>query len=125
MPLPSVINGAKQCEVLSKRTRLRCQNPAAYGCRACRMHGAHESRKSPHGANHPQYKNGNETKGSRLERSRMSAMFLYLRDIGDTINLFIGPKTRGRKPNQYVKLDLSDPEQMKLAIVLSMQKEKK
>lgn len=125
MPLPSVINGAKQCEVLSKRTRLRCQNPAAYGCRACRMHGAHESRKSPQGASHPQYKNGNETKESRLERSHMSAVFLYLRDIGDTINLFIGPKTRGRRPNQYVKLDLSDPEQMNLAIVLSMRKEKK
>jgi len=55
----------------------------------------------------------------------MSAMFLYLRDIGDTINLFIGSKTRGRRPNQYIKLDLSDPEQMKLAIVLSLRKEKK
>lgn len=125
MPLPSVKNGAKQCEVLSKRTRLRCQNPAAHGCRACRMHGAHKSRKSPQGASHPQYKNGNETKKSRLERSRMSAMFLYLRDIGDSINLFIGAKTRGRRPNQYIKLDLSDPEQMELAILLSMHKERK
>jgi hypothetical protein len=89
------------------------------------MHGAHASRKSPQGTSHPQYKNGNETKESRLERSRVSAMFLYLRDIGDTINLFTGPKTRGRRPNQYVKLDLSDPEQMKLAIILSMRNEKK
>ena len=125
MPLQSVLNGANQCQVLTKRTRQRCKNPAAFGCASCRMHGAHKSRNVLRGANHPQYKNGNETKGSRLERSRMSAMFLYLRDIGDTINLFIGPKTRGRRPNQYIKLDLSDPEQMKLAIVLSMRKEKK
>ncbi len=118
MPLPSVLNGAKKCEVLTKRTKLRCKNPAAYGCRACRMHGAHKSRKSPQGVSHPQYRNGNETKKSRKQRSRESARFLYLRDIGDTINLFTGPKTRGRRPIQYRKLDLSDPEQMKLAMAL-------
>lgn len=125
MPLPSVLNGAKQCEVLTKRTKLRCKNPAAYGCRACRLHGAHKSRKSPQGASHPQYRNGDETKKSRAERSRASARFLYLRDIGDTINLFTGPKTRGRRPNEYIKLNLSDPEQIKVAIILSMHKDEK
>lgn len=123
MPLPSVQNGAKQCQVLSKRTRRQCLNPAAYGCRACRMHGAHKSRKSPQGADHPQYRNGNETKKARAERSRVSAMFLYLRDIGDSINLFAGPKTRGRRPGQYRRLDLNDPEQMMLAISLTLRKD--
>ena len=123
MPLPSVINGAKQCEVLSKRTKLRCQNPAAYGCKACRMHGAHQSRNSLQGADHPQYRKGYETKEARIERSRKSAMFLYLRDIGDTINLFTGPKTSGRRPNHYIKLDLSDPDQMALAIFFTLAKE--
>lgn len=123
MPLPSVQNGAKQCQVLSKRTKQQCLNPAAYGCRACRMHGAHKSRKSPQGADHPQYRNGNETKKARAERSRVSAMFLYLRDIGDSINLFVGPKTRGRRPSQYRRLDLNDPEQMMLAISLTLRKD--
>lgn len=120
MPLPSILNGAKQCEVFTKRTKQRCQNPAAYGCRACRMHGAHRSRNSPRGADHPQYRKGHETKEARIERSRKSAMFLYLRDIGDSINLFVGPKTPGRRPSQYVKLDLADPNQMALAILLSL-----
>jgi len=122
MPLPSVQNGAKQCQVLSKRTGQRCLNPAAYQCKACRMHGAHKSRNSPQGVSHPQFTNGNETKEARSERSRASAMLLYLRDIGDSINLFTGPKTRGRRPNQYIKLDLKDPEQLKLAITLTMVK---
>jgi hypothetical protein len=80
------------------------------------MHGAHKTRSALQGANHPQYRNGNETKTARIERSRMSALFLYLRDIGDTIHMFTGPKTRGRRPNQYVKLDLSDPKQLAYAI---------
>jgi len=125
MPLPSVQNGAKQCQVLSKRTKQPCQNPAAFGCRACRMHGAHRSRNSPQGANHTQYRNGNETKAARTERSRTSAMFLYLRDIGDSISMFVGPKTRGRRPNQYCRLDLNDPAQMILAISLVLQKPSK
>jgi hypothetical protein len=86
------------------------------------MHGAHKSRNSPQGVSHPQFTNGNETKEARSERSRASAMLLYLRDIGDSINLFTGPKTRGRRPNQYIKLDLKDPEQLKLAITLTMVK---
>lgn len=122
MPLPSVQNGAKQCQVLTKRGKQRCMNPAAFGCSSCRMHGAHKSRNVLQGQDHPQYKNGSETKEARAERSQLSAMFLYLRDIGDTINLFVGPKTRGRRPSQYHKLDLNDPEQMKLAIALTLRK---
>ena len=122
MPLPSVLNGANRCQVLTKRTRLPCKNPAAYGCKSCRMHGAHKSRNTLQGANHPQYRNGNETKGARIERSRMSTMFLYLRDIGDTIHMFTGPKTRGRHPSQYVKLDLSDPKQMAYALAFTANK---
>jgi hypothetical protein len=87
------------------------------------MHGAHKSRNSPRGANHPQYRKGYETKEARIERSRKSAMFNYLQDIGDSINLFVGPKTPGRKSAQYVKLDLTDPDQMALAILFTLAKE--
>jgi len=83
------------------------------------MHGAHKSRNVLRGTNHPQYKNGAETKESKALRSRKSTMFLYLRDIGDSINLFSGEKTRGRKPIGYVKLDMTDPEQLAIAIVKS------
>jgi len=121
MPLPSIINGAKQCQVMTKRTKQRCKNLAAYGCTSCRMHGAHKSKNVLRGKDHPQYKNGKQTKEAKAFRSRKSTMFLYLRDIGDSINLFSGEKTRGRKPIGYVKLDMTDPEQLAIAIVKSLQ----
>jgi hypothetical protein len=116
MPLPSVLNGAKQCQVMTKRTKLRCKNPAAYDCKACRMHGAHKSKNVLRDKNHPQYKNGGETLEAKKNRSKKSATLLYLRDIGDTVQLFNGIKTRGRKPKTYLKLDLTQPENMRYVI---------
>ena len=117
MPLPSVLNGAKKCQVLTKRNNQSCKNPAAYGCKACRMHGAHKSRNVLQGANHPQYKNGTETKAVRAERSNASAKLLYIRDLGDNIGMFNGTKTRGRKPNGYRKLNMDNPAQRGLALL--------
>lgn len=117
MPLQSVLNGAKQCQVLTKRTRLRCKNPAAYGCLACRMHGAHKSRNVLQGIDHPQYKHGKRSIKGKDEYSRASSQLLTLRDIGDHINMFNGGHTRGRKPNGYIKLNLNCPEQLILAIL--------
>jgi hypothetical protein len=106
MPLPSVLIGAKQCQVTTKRTKKRCKNPAAYGCASCRMHGAHKSRKVLKGKAHPQYKHGRETTEAKELRSRKSAIFLYLRDMGDIFGIFSGAHTRGRKPLAYKYLDL-------------------
>jgi hypothetical protein len=124
MPLQSVLNGAKQCLVLTKRTRQRCKNPAAYGCASCRMHGAHKSRNVLRGANHPQYINGERTKESEEEQRKSSTILLTLRDIGDHINLFNGDYTRGRKPKGYVKYDMNDPEQLALAILATLREPK-
>ena len=103
MPLPSVLNGAIQCQVLTKRTKQRCKNPTAYGCVSCRMHGAHKSRNVLRGANHPQYKHGERTKEVESEHRRASITLLTLRDIGDSIDMFNGGHTRGRKPKGYAK----------------------
>ena len=43
----------------------------------------------------------------------------YLRDSGDHIGMFHSGHTKGRKPTGYLKLDMNDPEQLKLAILLS------
>lgn len=123
MPLQSVLNGAQQCQVLTKRTRLRCKNPAAYGCLACRMHGAHKSRNVLRGANHPRYKDGERTMKSEDEHRKSSVILLTLRDLGDHIKLFNGDYTRGRKPKGYVKYDMDDPEQLALAILASLREE--
>ena len=123
MPLPSLLNGAKQCQVMTKRTKQRCKNPAAYGCKSCRMHGAHKSRNVLRGKYHPKFKNGNETLEVRFSRSENSAMLLNLRDIGDTIGMFSGTHTRGRKPRFYSATDLTRPENL-LAVLLKTLKQK-
>ena len=118
MPLPSLLNGAKQCQVLTKRTKLRCKNLAAYGCKACRMHGAHKSKNVLRGAKHPQYKNGGETLESKAERNVKSIMFRYLTDLGNHCKVFSKKiNTKGRPPKGYVKLDLNDPEMLAFAII--------
>lgn len=117
MPLPSLLNGAKQCQVMTRHTKQRCKNPAAYGCRSCRMHGAHKSKNTLRGIDHPQYRNGERTKESESEHRRVSTMLLTLRDIGDSIGMFSGTHTRGRKPNGYKKLDASNPDQLIIAIL--------
>jgi hypothetical protein len=117
MPLPSLLNGAIQCQVVTKRTKTRCKNPAAYGCKACRMHGAHRSRNVLEGVNHPRYKNGERTKNRETEHRRASTVLLTLRDIGDYLEMFTGTHTRGRKPNGYTKYDLKDAAQLIQAII--------
>ena len=118
MPLPSLLNGAKQCQVMTKRTKARCKNPAAYGCNACRMHGAHKSKNVLRGANHPQYRNGEETLEAKAERNEKSVMFRYLTDLGNHCNMFYKElKTQGRTPSGYARLDLTDPDQLALAIL--------
>ena len=116
MPLPSVLNGAKQCQVLTKRTRLRCKNPAAYGCLACRMHGAHKSKRVLRGKDHPQYKTGERTKLREAEHRKASILLLTLRDLGDSIGMFSGGYVRGRKPIGYKKYEPTDPVEFAAAI---------
>jgi hypothetical protein len=86
MPLPSILKGAKQCQVMTKRSKSRCKNPCAYGSeKACRMHGSHRSRNVPRGPSHTQYKNGEETKEAKAERSEKreaTAISLKPRTLG-------------------------------------------
>ena len=118
MPLPSVLNGANQCRVLTKRTGQQCKNPAAFGCASCRMHGTHKSRNVLRGVNHPHYQTGGETLEANAMRTEKSEMFRYLTDLGNHCNLFYKEiKTKGRPPSGYEKLDLNDPEQLALAIL--------
>jgi hypothetical protein len=81
------------------------------------MHGAHKSKNVLYGAKHPQYINGEETKVARAERSKKSSLFLYLRDIGDSIGIFTGSHTKGRKPYGYEKLNLEDSAELEKAIL--------
>lgn len=89
MPLPSVtIYGANQCQGRSKRTGLPCNNPAAFGCRTCRMHGAHRSRRAAGGIEHWNYRHGRETQTAKLARSESLAELRQLLAIGRLLGMF-------------------------------------
>ena len=99
MPLPSVSkHSASQCTAQAKSTKHRCLNPAAYGCRTCRLHGARKPNSIKRGKDHPNFKDGAET----LERKRQrSTKLAELRKIEDDLIMrgFIKCKrTVGRKP---------------------------
>ncbi len=122
MPLPSVLNGALQCTKLCKRTGIRCKNPCAYGSKvACKTHGSHKSRNVLRGTDHPRFSHGERTKEVETEHRRASITLLTLRDIGDYLNMFNGGHNSGRKPNGYRKYDMSDPEELALAILATVQ----
>jgi len=121
MPLPSVVNGAARCAVKCKRTGTRCKNPAAFGCKSCRMHGAHKSRNTLQGVNHPKYRHGQKTKES-IEKNQKTLLRLHtLEEIGHHIKMFSegSPRTRGRKPTGWEALDLNDPTQLAMAVLKS------
>ena len=127
MPLPSVaIHGARQCKAITKRSKKRCLNPAAYGCSTCRYHGATPvySRKSVAGEDHPQFKHGRDTKLAKERHQQTMVKLLLLEDLGHHIKMFPegATRTRGRKPNGYLKLNLSDPIQLAIVILRTMEK---
>ena len=103
MPLPSVLNGARQCQANSKRSGKRCLNPAAYGCRTCRYHGAHRPQEAPAGEDHWNYQHGKATKKKRAEDAVSATKLLLLRDLGNRLGLFGEQPTgwAGRTPTLY------------------------
>ena len=67
-------------------------------------------------------KHGQETQEARAERSAKSLMFKYLLDLGNYTDLFYKQiKVRGRPPLGYTHLDLTDPEQLAIAILKTKQ----
>jgi len=113
MPLPNIRLGlARQCECRSKRSGQRCLNPAAFGTRACRFHGAYRQRRVLRGADHPNYQHGQATLEARDEHSRAAARLHHLFDLGKAAGLFYPAKEtigRGRKPKHYEHLNPNDP----------------
>jgi hypothetical protein len=97
-----------RCQAHSKRTKLQCGAPAERGKRVCRFHGARSTgAKTKEGRlriTHSKTLHGNETRQARIERSDMSAKILAMEDILFLINAATGPRTRGRKPENYTPI---------------------
>ena len=79
MPLPSVAIGhAKQCEAICRARGDRCRNPAAFGMRTCRYHGARRPETVRSGDQHPNYRHGWETQQSKKRRAEAFARLKLL-----------------------------------------------
>ena len=99
MPLASVSkHRAKQCSARAKSTQNRCLNPAAYGCKTCRLHGARRRSSIKRGQSHPNYKNGAETLEAKRQRSLKLAELRVIEDDLIRRGLIRGNRTAGRKP---------------------------
>ncbi len=109
MPLPSISkHGAKQCTAKSKRTSLPCNNPAAYGCRTCRMHGARKKDSIKRGKQHPNFTLGNRTLESQKQASEQSARLQMLEDALHLLGMTTAKRSRGRKSAGYCKINSVD-----------------
>ena len=99
MPLPSVSQyRAKQCTAHAKSTQHRCLNPAAFGCRTCRLHGARKRSSIKVGKDHPSYLHGTETLEAKQQRSVKLAELRMIENELHSLGLIRGNKTAGRKP---------------------------
>ena len=94
MPLPNL---NKQCTVTARSTGERCRNPAAYGCRSCRYHGARQQNTIRTGKDHPQYKHGNRTLEAQQKYRKVSAEIAEIEEILYELGCMTGSRTRGRK----------------------------
>ena len=109
MPLPSMhLFGAKRCTANSKRTGLPCNNPAAYGCRTCRMHGARKPESIKRGKDHPNFVTGNRTLEAQAEQSATACRLQQLEDAMHVLEMTTAKRSRGRKANGYYKISSVD-----------------
>ena len=114
----------RRCKAQSCGTKLQCTKPALKGKAVCGHHGGLSTGpKTKEGKDRiraAHFKHGEETLEAKAERNEKSVMFRYLTDLGNHCNMFYRQiKTRGRPPSGYKQLDLTDPEQLAIALLKS------
>ena len=98
MPLPGIFN---QCTAKSKRTGLPCNNPAAYGCKTCRMHGARKAESIKRGKDHVNFVHGRRTLDAQAEQSATACRLQQLEDATHLLGMSTVKRSRGRKALGY------------------------
>ena len=114
----------RRCTAKSSHTKEQCKRPASKLSKTskCSRHGGLSTGpKTKAGKDRirtAHLTHGEETLEAKAERNEKSVMFRYLTDLGNHCNMFYKKlKTRGRPPLGYTQLDLTDPEQLALAIL--------
>ena len=96
-----------RCQAKSNRTTLQCAAPALKGKRVCKTHGGRstgpktEAGRKRCGAD--KLVHGRDTREARTERSLVSARLAVLEEVGFSIGLMSGSRTRGRRPDRMVE----------------------
>ncbi len=109
MPLPSMrLHGAKSCTAKSKRTGLPCNNPAAYGSRSCKVHGARKAKSIKRGEQHPNFVHGGRTLQAQAEQSAVSRRLQQIEDAMHLLGMTTAKRSRGRKASGYYKITSMD-----------------
>ena len=97
----------QQCQAMSKRTKQQCRAPAIKGKRVCMTHGGKSTGPKTEAGRQrcadARTIHGNETRQARSERSLANARLALLEEIGRSIKVITGPKTRGRKPKNFLQ----------------------
>jgi hypothetical protein len=117
----------KRCQARSARTKVQCGKPALKGKRVCGHHGGYSTGprtiQGVERIRQAQWKHGEFSREAIRKASESDAVFRYLQDIGNHINLFVHKvKMIGRPSNLYKKLDLTDPIQLIEAITRTIRK---
>jgi hypothetical protein len=117
----------RRCTAKSSHTKEQCKRPASKLSKTskCSRHGGlstgPRSKEGKDRIRAAHLKHGQETQEARAERSKKSVMFKYLLDLGNHVGLFYTQlKIRGRPPSGYAQLDLTDPEQLDIAILKTL-----
>lgn len=106
MPLPCVSKfGAKRCEALNRQTKQQCKNPAAFGCKVCRYHGAHPVKRGKQATN---YLHGNYSQDSLKRNSEKLVELQMIENLGFALGFMTGAKTTGRKSSTHCKVTSVD-----------------
>jgi hypothetical protein len=103
MPLPRI---NKQCTALTKQTKQPCKNPAAYGCRTCRYHGARKN--IVRGKDHVNFVHGRRTLEAEKQSSVQSAKLQMMEDAMHLLGMTTAKRSRGRKASGYCKITSVD-----------------
>jgi len=117
----------RRCTAKSSHTKKQCKRPASKLSKTskCSRHGGLSAGpKTQEGKDRiraAHLKHGEETLEAKAERSAKSVMFRYLTDLGNHCKMFYKEiKTQGRPPSGYAQLDLTDPEQLVIAILKTL-----
>jgi hypothetical protein len=101
MPLPNILSGkTKRCKAKCKARGDQCHNPAAYGMKVCRYHGARKPETIMRSSVHWNYQGAGQTLPERQERHEMAVFFRETENLMAKLGMLApgSTRTRGRKP---------------------------